>query len=215
MTKTSIAQFVADKVQKTDQSSLTMLKSFVDRRYEMIWNSALWRESLGTTSYTVAVDTQEVTLESSVDFPVSARWDDKEITPIDYSAVFQIDPTLFNDAGAVVNFIVLPKDSSGDARVKLLRKPDTEKSLLILGKLKIVELGDSDSPKINGIDNVLVSMVEGDMLEHTRQYLKAQGKFTEAMNHLNIAKDLENHQSASQTRIIPEIAGHWDSNSFI
>lgn len=215
MTKSAISQFVADKVQKTDQGSLTMLKSFIDRRYEMIWNSALWRESLGTTSYTVEVDTQEVTLESTVDFPVSARWDDKEITPIDYSAVFQIDPTLFNDAGAVVNFIVLPKDSSGDAKIKLLRKPDTEKSLLILGKLKIVALGDSDSPKINGIDNVLVSMVEGDMLEHMRQYQKAQIKFTEAMNHLNIAKDLENHQSASQTRIIPEIAGHWDSNSFI
>jgi len=60
-----------------------------------------------------------------------------------------------------------------------------------------------------------LAMVEGDMLEHTRQYQKAQIKFTEAMNHLNIAKDLENHQSAAQTRIIPEIAGHWDSNSFI
>ena len=181
----------------------------------MIWNSALWRESQGTTSYTVAIDAQEVTLESTVDFPISARWDDKEITPIDYSAVFQIDPTLFNDAGAVVNFIVLPKDSDKNAKIKLLRKPDVSKSLLILGKLKIVALGDDDSPKINGIDNVLVAMVEGDMLEHTRQYQKAQIKFTEAMNHLTIAKDLENHQSASQTRIIPEIVGHWDSNSFI
>lgn len=215
MTKTSIAQFVADKLQKSDSGSIVILKSFIDRRYEMIWNSALWRESQGTTSYTVAADTQEVTLESTVDFPVSARWDDKEITPMDYSAVFQIDPTLFNDAGAVANFLVLPKDSSGNAKIKLLRKPDVGKSLLILGKLKIVELGDADSPKINGIDNVLVAMVEGDMLEHTRQYQKAQVKFTEAMNHLNIAKDLENHQSASQTRIIPEIAGHWDANSFI
>lgn len=154
-------------------------------------------------------------MDSTVDFPVSARWDDKEITPIDYSAVFQIDPTLFNDAGAVANFIVLPKDSSGNAKIKLLRKPDVGKSLLILGKLKLVALADSDSPKINGIDNVLVAMVEGDMLEHTRQYQKAQVKFTEAMNHLNIAKDLENQQSASQTRIIPEVAGHWNTDSFI
>jgi len=215
MTKREISQFVADKLQKSDPVSVTMLKSFVDRRYDMIWNSALWRESQGTTSYTVAVDAEEVTLESTVDFPVSARWDDKEIAPINYSAVFQIDPTLFNDAGAVVNFIVLPKDSDKNAKIKLLRKPDVSKSLLILGKLKIVALEDDDSPKINGIDNVLVSMVEGDMLEHTRQYQKAQVKFTEAMNHLNIAKDLENHQSASQTRVIPEIAGHWDSNSFI
>lgn len=134
---------------------------------------------------------------------------------MDYGAVFQIDPTLFNDSGAVVNFLVLPKTSSGQAQIRLLRKPSESKSLLILGKLKVVALADSDSPKINGIDNVLLAMVEGDMLEHTRQYAKAQIKFQEAMNHLNIAKDLEKHQSASVTRIIPEVRDHWNTGSFI
>ena len=215
MTKTEIAQFVGDKLQKTDGASLTMMKSFVDRRYEMIWNSALWREALGTSTYTVAIDTENVTLAATVDFPVSARWDDKEIVPMDYGAVFQIDPTLFNDSGAVVNFIVLPKTAAGQCQIRLLRKPSESKSLLVLGKLKITALNDSDSPKINGIDNVLVSMVEGDMLEHTRQYNKAQIKFNEAMNQLNIAKDLEKHQSASITRIIPEVRDHWNTDSFI
>jgi len=215
MTKTEIAQFVGDKLQKTDGASLTMMKSFVDRRYEMIWNSALWREALGTSTYTVAIDTENVTLDATVDFPVSARWDDKEIVPMDYGAVFQIDPTLFNDSGAVVNFIVLPKTAAGQCQIRLLRKPSESKSLLVLGKLKITALNDSDSPKINGIDNVLVSMVEGDMLEHTRQYNKAQIKFNEAMNQLNISKDLEKHQSASITRIIPEVRDHWNTDSFI
>ena len=215
MTKTDIAQFVADKLQTTDGESITMLKSFIDRRYEMIWNTALWREALGTTTYTVAAETEEVNLDSTVDFPVAARWDDKEIVPMDYSAVFQIDPTLFNDSGAVVNFLVLPKTTSGAARIKLLRKPDEGKNLLVLGKLKLVSLNDGDSPKINGIDNILISMVEGDMLEHTRQYGKAQMKFQEAMNQLKIAKDMENHQSASITRIIPEVPGHWNTDSFV
>ena len=215
MTKNGIAQLVADKLQKTDEASLTILKSFINQRYDMIWNSELWRESLSTYSTTVAIDTQEVTLDTTLDFPVSARWDDREIIPMDYSAVFQIDPTLFNDAGEVANFIILPKDSNGDSVIKLIRKPSVSKTLMILGKLKIVALTDTSTPKINGIDNVLLCMVEGDMLEHTRQYLKAQGKFTEAMNHLNIAKDLEKHQSATNTRIIPLVESHWDANSLV
>lgn len=218
MTKNDIAQLVADKVQKTDEASLVLLRSFIDRRYDMIWNSALWRESLSVDSQTIAVaDEGIVTLATELDFPVSARWDDKEITPISYSAVFQIDPTLFNDAGTVANFIVLPK-ADGDARIKLLRKPSVSKDILILGKLKLVALDvvpPNDVPKINGIDNVLLGMVEGDMLEHLRQYNKAQLKFTEAMNQLTIAKDLEKHQSASNTRIIPMVEEHWNSDSLV
>jgi len=214
MTKNEIAQFVADKIQKSDEASLTMLKSFIDRRYDMIWNAALWRESLATDSQEISIDTETVTLNTVLDFPVAAVWDDKEIMPVDYSAVFQIDPTLFGDSGEVAKFIILPK-LDGDARIKLLRKPSAAKTILILGKLKIVPLGDTDSPKINGIDNVLLGMVEGDMLEHIRQYQKAQLKFTEAMNQLNIAKDLEKHQSASNSRIIPIVEAHWNADSLI
>ena len=215
MTKTSMANFVADKLQKTDQGSIDLLKSFIDRRYEMIWDSALWRSSLGTTSYTVAIDTEEVTLESTVDFPVAAVWDDKEIAPTSYSSVFRLDPTLFNDSGAVVNFIVIAKSSAGAAKIKLLRKPKESKTLLILGKLKMTALTDNDSPEINGIDNALLSFVEGDMLEHLRQYGKAQVKFQEASGLMQIAKDMETHQSASDIRIIPEVKDDWSTSDFI
>ena len=214
MTKSSIAQFVADKLQKTDQGSLNLLKSFIDRRYEMIWNSALWREALGTTSYSVAADTEEVTLNTAVHFPVAASWDDEEITPIDYSAVFRIDPKLFSETGKVANFIVLSNASTGEAKIRLLRKPKEAKTLLVLGKLKITELTDNDSPLINGIDNSLLSFVEGDMLEHLRQYQKAQVKFQEASAQLMIVKDLETHQSSSDTRIIPQVEASWDLNDF-
>ena len=233
MKKAAIAQFVADKVQKTDSSSIALIKKFIDRRYEMLWDSSLWRETLATTTYTVAVDTQELTLNSSVDFPISARWNDLEIIPLDYQAVFQIDATLFNDAGAVTNFVILPRDSSGNAKIKLLRKPDKEKSLLVLGKQKVTSDGntwttssstDTDSlpsmadtgePKINGIDNALLAYVEGDTLEHMRQYGKAQIKYQEAGNQLSVARDLDNHQSARVTSIVPHISGHWDSGDFI
>ena len=128
--------------------------------------------------------------------------------------MFSIDPKLFSDTGKVANFIVLSNTSTGEAKIRLLRKPKEAKTLLVLGKLKITELTDNDSPLINGIDNSLLSFVEGDMLEHLRQYQKAQIKFQEASAQLMIVKDLETHQSASDTRIIPQVEASWDLNDF-
>ena len=129
MTKTALAQFVADKLQKTDTDSLTLLKTFIDLRYEMIWNAGLWRETLGTTSYSVAAETEDVTLNSTVDFPVAASWDNDGIYPVNYETVFQIEPDEFNQSGTPTSFVVLPKDSSGNAVIKLVRKPNTAKTL--------------------------------------------------------------------------------------
>ena len=232
MKKAAIAPFVANKMQKSDSATLDIIKNFVDRRYEMIWDTTLWRQTLATTTYTVAVDTEDLTLNSTVDFPVSARWNDLEIIPMDYQAVFQIDPTLFNDSGSVTNFIVLPRDSSGNSRIKLLRKPNEEKSLLVLGKQKITadgntwttssststdvlpQMADTGEPVINGIENALLAFVEGDTLEHMRQYGKAQIKFQEASGQLTVARDLDNHQAARVSSIVPHISGHWEAGDF-
>tara|TARA_R100000808_G_scaffold5930_1_gene17884 strand:- start:812 stop:1459 length:648 start_codon:yes stop_codon:yes gene_type:complete len=214
MTKTEIAQFVGDKLHMTDADSLALLKSFVDRRYEMIWNSGVWRETQGTTSYSVAADTTDVTLDGTVDFPIAAAWDDNEIAPMDYGTVFQLDPDLFNESGTPTNYLVLPKDSSGNNVIRLLRKPDTAKTLLVLGKLKVTALGDNDSPKINGIDNALIAYVEADFLESSGQYGKAQVKLQEATGQMQLMRDLESGQSAKISRLVPEMAPVWDVNDF-
>ena len=214
MTKADIAQFVADKLQKSDAGSLVLLKSFVDRRYDMIWNTGLWRETLGTTSYSVAVDENEVTLNSTVHFPVSAAWDNNEIAPTNLDTVFRIDPELLSQSGTPVQFLVLPNDSSGNAVIHLIKKPDTAKALLVLGKLKVVALDDLDSPKINGIDNALLAFVEADMLQHLRQYGKAQVMQQEASAQLAVCRDLETSQSAKISKLVPEMTGVWDIGDF-
>ena len=214
MTKADIAQFVADKLQKSDAGSLVLLKSFVDRRYDMIWNTGLWRETLGTTSYSVAVDENEVTLNSTVHFPVSAAWDNNEIAPTNLDTVFRIDPELLSQSGTPVQFLVLPNDSSGNAVIQLIKKPDTAKALLVLGKLKVVALDDLDSPKINGIDNALLELVEADMLQHLRQYGKAQVMQQEASAQLAVCRDLETSQSAKISKLVPEMTGVWDIGDF-
>ena len=215
MTKTALAQFVADKLQKTDTDSLTLLKTFIDLRYEMIWNAGLWRETLGTTSYSVAAETEDVTLNSTVDFPVAASWDNDGIYPVNYETVFQIEPDEFNQSGTPTSFVVLPKDSSGNAVIKLVRKPNTAKTLLVLGKLKITALGDTDSPKINGGDNGLLAYVESDMLEHMRQYGKAQVKQGEAAAQMSLMRDLEMGQAAKETRVIPKVSNDWSTADFV
>ena len=214
MTKSDIAQFVADKLQKSDAGSITLLKSFVDRRYDMIWNSGLWRETLGTTSYSVAIDENEVTLNSTVQFPVSAAWDNNEIAPTSMDTVFRIDPELLSQSGTPVQYLTLPNDGSGNAVIQLIKKPDVAKTLLVLGKLKVVALGDTDSPKINGIDNALLAYVEADMLEHVRQYGKAQAKQAEAVGQMAIMRDLEISQSAKISRLVPEMVSVWDIKDF-
>ena len=217
MTKANIANYVGEKVHSTDDDSLAVFKTFVDRRYEMIWNTELWREALGTVSQTVASGTEIISLSTTMDFPVSAYWDEREITPVDYQRVFQINPALLAETGTPTDFIVLPKTTgpSGTySQIKLLRIPDSSKTLLVLGKLYVTELGDNDSPKLSGIDNALVAFVEADALEYLQQYAKAQAKLQEAGAHLQLMRDMEKHQSARVQQLVPDVESSWVANDF-
>jgi hypothetical protein len=217
VTKSNIANYVGEKVHSTDDDSQAVFKTFVDRRYEMIWNAELWRESLGTVSQTVASGTSTVSLSTTMDFPVSAYWDEREITPVDYQRVFQMNPALLAETGTPTDFIVLPKTTgpSGTySQIKLLRIPSDAKTLLVLGKLYVTELGDNDSPMLSGIDNTLVAFVEADALEYLQQYAKAQAKLQEAAAHLQLMRDMEKHQSARVQQLVPDVESVWGYNDF-
>lgn len=194
MTKLEIANYVGEKVHSTDSDSIAVFKQFVDRRYEMIWNAELWRESMGTYSTSVGSGTSVIDLTIEMDFPVSAYWDEREITPVDYQRVFQINPALLDESGTPTDFIVLSKSVSASGtrpRIQLIRVPNETKTLLVLGKLVVTPLTDNDSPTISGIDNALVTYVEADALEYLQQYAKAQAKLQEAGAHMQLMRDME------------------------
>ena len=217
MTKSDIATYVGEKVHSTDDDSIAVFKTFVDRRYDMIWNAELWRESLGAYSTTVSSGTEIVDLTVDMDFPVAAYWDEKEITPVDYQRVFQINPALLDENGTPTDFIVLPKSVSASGtrpRIKLIRIPNESKTLLVLGKLIINPLGDSDSAVLSGIDNALVTYVEADALEYLQQYAKAQLKMQEAGAHMQLMRDMEKNQSARQIQLVPDVEVAWTQNDF-
>lgn len=85
--------------------------------------------------------------------------------------------------------------------------PESADSCLILFKRTFRPLvNDSDSPELTGIDNALLASAIADMLEGQRQYGKAQIKMQEASMMATQMADMERHQSASASQLIP-----WDA----
>jgi hypothetical protein len=209
-------------------------KTFINRRYQMLWDMALWTETLGVASQAVAASDEEVSISATpsltfyqsssapvtkIEHPVAIRFTDTDevdgihIINEDWLTYFQIDVNAWNNVDSrkttPKNFIHLPKDSSGNCRIKLIPTPDDAGTLYVLGKLKWVELGDSDSPALNSADNALLSYAEHDMLKRARQYGKAQVMLQEASAHNAIMRDLEKGQRQSISRIIPIETADW------
>ena len=228
MTLTELADFVTTKLSDTDDASVTVCKSFINRRYQMIWDTGLWTESMGVATQAVTAGDTSISLSDApsitfyqssstpttkVDFPVALKFtesgkdDGLNLLNDSWMTFFQIDPNAWEDVTSrranPTNFINLPKDSSGNCRLKPVPVPKTAGNVFVLGKLNWVALADTDTPALNGIDNALLAFAEGDMLERSRQYGKAQIKYQEAASQVQIMKDLENGQRQSISRIIP------------
>ena len=238
MTLSEIASFVCTKMMDTEAPSVAVCKDFIKRRYQMIWDSGVWTESLGTVSQAVTANTAEVTLSSNptvfyyptsattvgtkMDFIVAAKFvktgeeDGQETVNSDWATFFQIDPGIFenvsNRRNFPANYANLPRDASGNCRIRLIPATSTDGTLFALGKLKLQNLTDNDTPVIRGIDNALLAFAEGDMYERSRQFQKAQVKFTEAAAQIQIMRDLEKGQQQSVTRIIPVVNDEYSIN---
>lgn len=235
MTLSEIANFVCAKMMDTEEASVATCKDFINRRYQMIWDSAVWTETLGTVSQPVLINTAEVTISGNpqvfyyptaasttgtkMDFVVAAKFvptgedEGHETMGVDWASFFQIDPGIFENIAArrsfPSNFANLPKDASGNCRIRLIPATSTAGSLFALGKLKLQALGDNDSPVLRGVDNALLAFAEGDMYERSRQFSKAQAKFTEAAAQIQIMRDLEKGQQQSVSRIIPVVSDEY------
>jgi hypothetical protein len=86
----------------------------------------------------------------------------------------------------------------------LLRANSAPLEVLALGKRTYPGLlHDFEAPALSNVENALLAYAMADMLERQRQYAKAQLKLQEAQEQMALLHDLERHQSASETRIIP------------
>ena len=65
MTLTDLASFITAKLSDTSDDSVSLCKDFINRRYQMIWDSGLWIESIGVASKAVAAEDETITIDSA------------------------------------------------------------------------------------------------------------------------------------------------------
>ena len=143
MTLTELANFVTTKLSDTDDDSVAVCKDFINRRYQMIWDTGLWTESMGVATQSVAAGDTEITVSATpsitfyqsssapstkIDFPVALKFtqsgkdDGLNMLNDSWMTFFQIDPNAWEDVASrranPTNFCLLytspsPRDQRG------------------------------------------------------------------------------------------------------
>jgi len=108
MTLGELAQLVGDKVNMTDQKTLSLIKRYAERRHAMLCRMGLWRELLNLYSITAKAGEPEVTLPPQVSTLVALRTDEANIMPADACYLFMTDPSVWKSIGSPTMFHELP-----------------------------------------------------------------------------------------------------------
>ena len=95
-------------------------------------------------------------------------------------------------------------------RIRLVEIPEASTTISVLGKRSCPLLTENeDEPALQGVENCLLAMVQGDMLERERHYAKAEMKYKEGAILLGQFMAMEVVQQSHNQRIIPE-SGYAD-----
>jgi hypothetical protein len=207
MTLQEIADYAAAKVGLSDQTTIAKAKLFAQHRWKIIWNRFSWHQSRMQQNIAVPAGTQDVTLDPLMEFAIAARWNGfYELLVTSDLTMLRNFPLGLDTQGAVTGFDPLPRDSSGNARLRLYSIPKQDSTMLVIGKAKCPDLvNGTDSPSIPGADETLVASVQGDLMQWLRQYSKADQHFQEAGAHLANMMQIERDVAASDLRIVPVV----------
>lgn len=205
MTKGQIKTYCTAKLGITDATALSIAGTFIDARWQMIWNAADWRQARYQQTLAVPAGTQDVTLHTNFELPKAFRWgDNTELLPVNDLNALAMNPAGYDTAGPVAGVIPLGKNSAGDFQLRLVSVPTEAKNLFVIGKRKCVTLDtDNASPLIPGVDECLCAFVMGDLYQWIRQLSRAQLFFQEANALLQKMVEIEMAQTSEIRRIIP------------
>ena len=221
MTLDQIANQVCIKTHDTSAGAVSAVKTFCKNRYQMIWDSQLWNNSLAVTNQAVVTNDSVITIsDSNMDMPVAVKLDTTPIDPANYGSAFVLSPNSFTWSGPTSAFVVLSKSDSGNIRIQLLKAASQSGTLSVLCKTKtrVTNNGvsayrsleqDDDVPVIQTAEQALVTLVEADMLEYKQAYAKAQAKQAEALTLLALARNVERSQGASRFEVSADHMGDW------
>ncbi len=194
-------------------------------------------DSYVTSTYTAfAANNMYLDVPVAVRFTVTGETDGIEIPAAEWQSFFQLDPNVWNNVDSrkstpnnFVNLSRLVNDGtttygdSGIPQIKLVPTPNQDGTLFVLGKRQspIRQFGENTTInndqafEIRGIENALMAFTEGDLLEYSRQYGKAQAKFGEAAAHVGTMKDMERGQQQQISRIIPDSLYDWTFDDIV
>lgn len=102
MTKAEIASHVCEVVGTTDDESIALCKKFIQRRYELIWDSHPWRETLDVCTATVLSGYRNAVFTGSPDIErilVAVESDRLDLAPVEWANLWAFDPAAFTANG--------------------------------------------------------------------------------------------------------------------
>jgi hypothetical protein len=157
----NIAEFsdqICSKMFKTDIASVAACKGFIRRRYQMIYDGSLWKDSLVLS--TVPASANILVMPQEVGLIVGVRWGDSTmLDPVEFSFLLRADPGAFERTGtparvSPITPIGISQAISSAERLSFVsnNSGDTALTVLIRGELAGVE--QVEEITLNGLTTV-------------------------------------------------------------
>jgi hypothetical protein len=223
MTLTEIAQYAGEKVGKTDSDTLTFLQKSASLNYRRVWNFAPWRETVTSSTYTLATGTRTVSLGSLVENPLSVAYDNSELQPMDLATIVSQDANLLNSdtTGTPSFYYFKGRNTGGTAQIDIFPTLQTSSTavLQVIEKLQCLTRSNyqvdfppsqsslNDELRLPHVNHVVLSLTHADALERERQYGKAQVVTQAANADLAAMANYELSQVGGMKQITPNSLG--------
>jgi hypothetical protein len=216
VTLADYVSFICPVVGQVDTVSTNLCKTFVQRRYQMIYDQRNWKDAIDLITGLSVNTTGVMDYPAGIDRIITIRGNGNHlIMPSDAAQVMEIDPTLFERTGdpqiwfdyAAFDAPALPLAPQNPVpvhRIKFLPTPAVTTPIILQGTRAFVQLThDLDQPVIRGLDETIIAYATGDMLRRQRQYQKAQLLYQEAAAALKSAVQSETEAAGYNARIVP------------
>jgi hypothetical protein len=223
MTLTEIAQYAGEKIGKTDSDTLTFLQKSASLNYRRVWNFAPWRETVTSSTYTLATGTRTVSLGSLVENPLSVAYDNSELQPMDLATIVSQDANLLNSdtTGTPSFYYFKGRNTGGTAQIDIFPTLQTSSTavLQVIEKLQCLTRSNyqvdfppsqsslNDELRLPHVNHVVLSLTHADALERERQYGKAQVVTQAANADLAAMANYELSQVGGMKQITPNSLG--------
>lgn len=189
-----LADAVCSRSGEYTPDSVILAKDFLRRRYRMIWDSFLWKDSVTTVDSATVNAQSYIAMPAGLERAISVVVNGTMMEPIDSAYLMQTNPTISTKSG--VPTVFEEYDVSGSKRIKLLPIPDGVYTVTVAGKKTVTNLtADTDVPAIRNIDNALIAFAVSDLHALRGRVDQSKAALDEGTAEVQAARTLESQQT--------------------